>query len=323
MNAPQMDVTSNGERSMRIGIGLPAAVPGVDATTIATWAADAERLGFASVGVIDRLVYDNLEPLTTLAAAAATTRRVELLTTVLNAGWRANPVLLAKQLASVDLLSGGRLTTGIGLGGWPEDYAASGVSLDGRGARLDADIATMRKVWAGEITGHSGPTRRLAEGRPALLFGGLVPAAHRRAATQGDGWVAPFVGHDVLVAGIDAVRREWEDQRRPGTPRIVTGRYVSLGDDATADARRYFGHYYGPEAVDTVLADTATTVEELHGLLERLETAGVTDVVLHPCTADPETVPLIADAIARRERPSGDDVEEIPRRGVDSPASVH
>src|SRR5919106_748724 len=141
-----------------------AAVPGVDATITGAWAAQAERAGFASVGVIDRLVYDNLEPLTTLAAAAACTERVELLTTVLNVGWRANPVLLAKQMASVDLLSGGRLTAGLGLGGWPEDFAASDVPTSGGGARIRQALATMRQarerwsgrdggVWAGPSTG--------------------------------------------------------------------------------------------------------------------------------------------------------------------------
>src|ERR671919_652821 len=122
-----------------------AAVPGVDATITGAWAAQAERAGFASVGVIDRLVYDNLEPLTTLAAAAACTERVELLTTVLNVGWRANPVLLAKQVASVDLLSGGRLTVGLGLGGWPEDYTASDEPMTARGVRLDAAVDTMHQ----------------------------------------------------------------------------------------------------------------------------------------------------------------------------------
>jgi alkanesulfonate monooxygenase SsuD/methylene tetrahydromethanopterin reductase-like flavin-dependent oxidoreductase (luciferase family) len=131
---------------MRIGIGLPAAVPRVDATSIGTWATEAERVGFTSLGVIDRLVYDNLEPLITLAAAGACTERVELLITVLNVGWRANPVLLAKQMASVDLLSGGRLTAGLGLGGWPDDYAASGISTSGASARLDEAVATMRHV---------------------------------------------------------------------------------------------------------------------------------------------------------------------------------
>jgi alkanesulfonate monooxygenase SsuD/methylene tetrahydromethanopterin reductase-like flavin-dependent oxidoreductase (luciferase family) len=290
--------TAGKDTTMKIGIGLPAAIPGVDATTIAAWAADAECLGFASVGVIDRLVYDNLDPLVTLAAAAASTSRIELITTVLNAGWRANPVLLAKQIASVDLISGGRLTVGVGLGGWPEDYAASGVGMTGRGARLDDDLATMRRVWAGDVAGQGGPTRQLPAGRPTLLFGGLAPAAHARAAGCGDGWVAPFLGHDVLVHGVEAVRQAWAQQRRPGAPRIATGRYVSLGDHATTTARACLRHYYGADAVDVVLADTATNSDELHVQLDRLRDAGVTDVVLHPCTADPETVPMLAEALS-------------------------
>src|SRR5918992_4155377 len=110
---------------MKIGMGRPAAVPEADATTLGEWAATAERLGFCSLGVIDRLVYDNLDPPVALAAAAARTERVELLTTVLNVPYRQNAVVLAKQLASIDRLSGGRLTAGLALGGWPEDYQAS------------------------------------------------------------------------------------------------------------------------------------------------------------------------------------------------------
>ena len=104
---------------MRIGIGLPAAVPDADVTVLGDWAATAEELRFCSLSVIDRLVYDNLDPLVALAAAAARTTRIELLTTVLNVGYRRNAVVLAKQLASVERLSGGRLTAGLGLGGWP------------------------------------------------------------------------------------------------------------------------------------------------------------------------------------------------------------
>jgi hypothetical protein len=107
---------------MRIGIGLPAAVPGTDMTTLGRWAAESERAGFAAVGVIDRLVYANLDPLIALAVAAGRTERVDLVTTVLSIGWRNNPILVAKQMASLDLVSGGRLLAGLGLGGWPEDY---------------------------------------------------------------------------------------------------------------------------------------------------------------------------------------------------------
>jgi alkanesulfonate monooxygenase SsuD/methylene tetrahydromethanopterin reductase-like flavin-dependent oxidoreductase (luciferase family) len=115
-------------RRMRVGIGLPAAVPEAEMDSIGNWAAAAEDAGFASVGVIDRLIYDNLDPLTALAAAAARTRRIELTSTLVNVCWRGNAILLAKQLASVDGLSGGRLTAGLGMGGWPADYEASGVS---------------------------------------------------------------------------------------------------------------------------------------------------------------------------------------------------
>jgi alkanesulfonate monooxygenase SsuD/methylene tetrahydromethanopterin reductase-like flavin-dependent oxidoreductase (luciferase family) len=282
---------------MRIGIGLPAAVPGVDATTIGAWAAEAERAGFASVGVIDRLVYDNLEPLTALAAAAARTERVELVTTVLNVGWRANPVLLAKQMASVDLLSGGRLTAGLGLGGWPEDFAASGVPASGGGARLRSALATMRQVWAGEVSSQGGPMRRLPDGRPPLLFGGLVPAAHARAATEGQGWVAPLFGLAMVEQGASAVRQAWADAGRAGEPRIVTGRYFCLGHDADRVADDYIRHYYLDEYVPMARADTLTSPERIAEELDRLATAGVTDLVLYPSSAEPDQIRLLAEAV--------------------------
>jgi alkanesulfonate monooxygenase SsuD/methylene tetrahydromethanopterin reductase-like flavin-dependent oxidoreductase (luciferase family) len=289
---------------MRIGIGLPAAVPGVNATTVATWAAEAERVGFASIGVIDRLVYDNLEPLTTLAAAAARTEHVELLTTVLNVGWRANPVLLAKQMAAVDLLSGGRLTAGLGLGGWPDDYAASGLSTSGAGRRLDEAVGIMRRVWAGDFQGHGGSMRVVFEGRPSLLFGGLVPAAYQRAATRGEGWVAPLFGLRVLEAGVTAVRQAWADAGRSGEPRVVTGRYFSLGPNADVVADEYVRHYYGHEYFPFARADTLTSPQQVRMELDRLANVGTTDVVLYPSSADLAQVELLGDAVGSRFAPS-------------------
>lgn len=282
---------------MRIGIGLPAAVPGTDMTTLGQWAADSERAGFDAVGVIDRLVYDNLEPLTALAAAAARTARVELFTTVLNVGWRKNPILLAKQMASVEQISGGRLTAGLGLGGWPEDYTASQVPHTGKAALWETSLATMRQVWAGKVSGHGGAMPELPEGRPALLFGGLVPAAHRRAATQGQGWVAPLFGLSILQEGTAAVRKAWAEAGRPGQPRIVTGRYFSLGDDANVIADEYIRHYYGDEFFPTARPDTLTTAEHLRVELEALQAAGTTDVVLYPASGGLEQIDLLAEAL--------------------------
>ena len=280
---------------MRLGIGLPAAVPDTEMTLVGRWAAEAERAGFASVGVIDRLVYDNLDPLTALAAAAASTSRIELLSTVVNVCWRNNPVLLAKQLASVARLSGGRLTAGLGMGGWPADYAAGGVPLAGRGARFESALATMQRAW--QATG----------GRPRLLLGGTVRASFARAATAGsEGWVAPLFGLALLQEGGAAVRRAWSAAGRQGQPRIVTGRYFSLGPDANETADAYIHHYYGTDYFEHARADTLTDPEQLRAELQRLSEAGCDDVVLFPCVGDLEQVALVAQVLRSGGTTPGD-----------------
>ncbi|XVQ14122.1 LLM class flavin-dependent oxidoreductase [Spirillospora sp. CA-255316] len=284
---------------MRIGIGLPAAVPGTDATIIGRWAAESEERGFASLGVIDRLVYDNLDPLVALAAAAARTERIELLTTVLNAGYRGNPVQLAKQIDSLERLSAGRLTVGLGMGGWPEDYAAAGVSMTGRGAAFEAAVATMRAVWRGETTGASGPVPALPEGRPGLLLAGMVPAGFARAAALSDGWVAPSFGLETLERGVEAVRREWARAGRPGRPRIIVERYFCLGPGAAETAEAYVEHYYGPDYLPHIAPDLVTGLDGLRREVERLSAAGADDLVLLPCSGDLGQIGLLADALDR------------------------
>jgi alkanesulfonate monooxygenase SsuD/methylene tetrahydromethanopterin reductase-like flavin-dependent oxidoreductase (luciferase family) len=286
---------------MRIGIGLPAAVPGAPAPELGAWAEAAERHGFRSVGVIDRLVYDNLDPLIALAAAAARTERIELLTTVLNVPWRRNAVVLAKQLASVDALSGGRLTAGLALGGWPEDHAAVGPAPQGPGAVMDDMLATMHAVWRGTFVGASGPLPATPSGRPNLLFGGFAPAAFRRAARFGQGWVAPSFGYESLTDGIAAARAAWRDAGRADEPRVVVERYVCLGSGAAAIAEHYLDHYYGAAYLPAVLADTLTTPEHLHREVSRLHDAGCDDLILLPCDADLDQVVRVADAVTSAE----------------------
>jgi alkanesulfonate monooxygenase SsuD/methylene tetrahydromethanopterin reductase-like flavin-dependent oxidoreductase (luciferase family) len=282
---------------MRIGIGLPAAIPDVDAAAVGEWAVAAERLGFASVSVIDRLVYDSLDPLIALAAAAARTGRVELMTTVLNAPLRRNAVVLAKQLGSLDRLSSGRLTVGVGLGGWPQDREASELPPGGMGALLDGMLSTMRRVWHGEVRGASGPIPALPPGRPGLLFGGLAPASFKRMAAAGDGWVAPSFGFEPLVEGIAAARAAWSAAGRPGRPRIVAVRCFSLGERAEETADHYLAHYYGAQYFDAVRADTLTTPRRLEAELARLADAGCDDVVLLPCSDGPDQPELLAGAL--------------------------
>ena len=114
---------------MKLGIGLPNPVPGTAGETLVEWARKAESAGFSSLATIDRIAYPSYESLVTLAAVAGATERIGLVTNVLLAPTR-NPVLLAKMAASVDQLSGGRLTLGLGVGSRKDDFDAIGQRFD-------------------------------------------------------------------------------------------------------------------------------------------------------------------------------------------------
>ena len=281
----------------RFGLGLPAAVPDAPTMAVVEWAALGEELGFSSVGVIDRLVYDNLDPLVALAAAAAVTQRVELITTVLNVAWRQNALTLAKQLASLDRISGGRLVAGLGLGGWPEDYRESGASMEGRGATFDQMLDEMSRAWSGAVSGAGGPLPALPTGRPALLFGGFAKRSYERVAELGSGWVAPLFGFDALLGGIASANAAWSKADRPGRPRIIVSRYFCLGTAADATADEYIHHYYGDPYFAAARADTITTERRLQHELESLRDAGCHDIVLMPCSADVDQVRRLASAL--------------------------
>src|SRR4051812_33555707 len=175
---------------MDVGIGLPTTIPGVTGPQVLEWARRAEARGFSSLGTIDRLVYPNYESLIALAAAAAVTERIRLATTILIAPYRANAALVAKQAASVDRLSDGRLVLGVAVGGRQDDYTASGVDFHTRGKRCDAMLAQWEGVWAGQEFGTAGAIGpRPPRGRPTLMIGGSADVTYRRAARYGDGWV--------------------------------------------------------------------------------------------------------------------------------------
>jgi alkanesulfonate monooxygenase SsuD/methylene tetrahydromethanopterin reductase-like flavin-dependent oxidoreductase (luciferase family) len=208
-----------------------------------------------------------------------------------------NAITLAKQIASVDQLSGGRLTVGLALGGWPEDYAASGVPLAGRGAAFDAMLTSMRRVWAGEVTGASGPMPALPGGRPGVLIGGLAPASFARVAAVGQGWVAPSFGLTTLIDGMAWVRRAWSEAGRSGQPRVVVERYFCLGEGANEAADRYLEHYYGSQYFPYARADTLTSRERLLDEIRQISETRCDDLVLLPCSGAPGQVKLLADAL--------------------------
>jgi alkanesulfonate monooxygenase SsuD/methylene tetrahydromethanopterin reductase-like flavin-dependent oxidoreductase (luciferase family) len=278
---------------MKVGIGLPNTVPGASGKQIVDWARRAEKRGFSSLGTLDRIVYPNYEALTTLAAAAAVTERVELLTGVLLGPLRRNVSLFAKQAASLSALSDGRFTLGIALGAREDDYEVSGVDLQGRGERLDSILEQAREIWAGD---EIGP-----DATPRVVIGGHADASFERAARFGEGWIAGGLPPDQYAGMLEKLGAAWSDAGRDGEPRRMSLAYFSLGDRAEATAESYLKHYYAwlGETADQIAASAATDADTVAQYVSAYEAAGCDELVLFPCSTDPEQVDLLADAVGR------------------------
>jgi alkanesulfonate monooxygenase SsuD/methylene tetrahydromethanopterin reductase-like flavin-dependent oxidoreductase (luciferase family) len=285
---------------MDVGIGLPATIPGLQRDQLLEWARRAEARGFSSLGTIDRVVYPNYEPLIALAAAAAVTERIRLTTAILLAPLRANAVLVAKQAATLDVLSEGRLVLGAAVGGREDDYAASGVDFHTRGRRFDEMLDVWRRVWSGETFGTAGgigpPTR---DGGPELVIGGSADAAFRRAAEYGSGWIMGGGSPDDFRQGKARLEEAWRMAGRDGEPRTLALAYFALGDGATEAAGRYLKHYYGflGEIADMIAGSAATDADTVRGYVAGFEQAGCGELIMFPSSADPAQVDLLADAL--------------------------
>ncbi len=196
---------------MRVGVGLPSTVPGAEGQLIISWARRADEGPFSSLGVLDRIVYDSYEPLTSLAAAAAVTQRVLLASTIV-IGPLYNDTRLAKVAASIDALSGGRLVLGLAVGARKDDYDAAGVDYHTRGKRLAEQLTTLRTLWE---EGSISPRAARSRG-PDLLVGGASDQGFARVARYADGYVhgggpprAAAVGTGLLRAWRGCCRRGW------------------------------------------------------------------------------------------------------------------
>jgi alkanesulfonate monooxygenase SsuD/methylene tetrahydromethanopterin reductase-like flavin-dependent oxidoreductase (luciferase family) len=278
---------------MDVAIGLPNAVPGTTGEQITEWARRAEARGFSSLGTIDRIVYPNLEPLVSLAAAAAVTERIGLATTVLLGPLRPNPVAVAKQVASVHALSGGRMTLGIGLGGREDDYEHAGVDTEGRGKELDAMLARIKEVWEGDEMGpHTGS-------QPRILVGGSVAASFERAAKFGDGWIGAGAPPDQFAEWRQQFESAWSEAGRSEAPQNATLAYFSLGDQAEENAQSYLTDYYawlGEDTASFIANSAAKDPATVQQYLTAFADAGCQELFLFPSSNDPQQVDLLADA---------------------------
>lgn len=274
---------------MRVGIGLPNGIPGTPGEAIVEWAARAEAGPFTSLGVIDRLAYDAHEPLACLAAAAAVTQRVRLASMVVIAPLRGTGTL-ASESATIDSLSGGRLTLGLAVGARSDDYRAAGIDHRGRGARFEEQLARLRDLWGS----RPGP-----KASPELLVGGGSDAAFARVGRYADGYVHGGGPTRAFSRAAERARTAWTDLGRPGSPALWGQSYFALGEDAVAHGREYMRDYYaftGPFA-ERIVEGLLTTPQQIAAQVRGYAEAGCDELVLLPTVTDLEQVERLADVV--------------------------
>jgi alkanesulfonate monooxygenase SsuD/methylene tetrahydromethanopterin reductase-like flavin-dependent oxidoreductase (luciferase family) len=293
---------------VQIGMTLPVMEPNLDAATLTSWAWLIDGGPFASLCWGERIAFENPDSLTLLGSMAALTDRVRLVTTVIVPQLH-DPVMLAKALATGDMLSGGRLTVGLGVGGREEDYRAVGADPATQTMRDMADrVAIMKRVWAGEKITESvlpvGPPPAQSGG-PQLLVGTIGPKTLRSAATWAEGLAGTTLDLDVDKQNelYDVARAAWAEAGKP-KPHLATSFWFALGDgeEARAQVHRHLRRYMNwipAEFVDTMAPTTgfAGTDEELLDALRRFEDIGTDEVHLIPTSANIDQVRRVAEVV--------------------------
>jgi len=290
-----------------VGLALPTMATGWTRRTWIDWCRTIDDGPFSSVSCGERITFHNVEMLTTLAGAAALTERARVFVNLAIAPWHAT-TLLAKQLATLDVLCDGRLDVGLGVGGREQDYASLGASMARRHARLDQQVGEIRRLWAGEPAVDGAPPLGppvVQPNGPRLLAGAMGPKATARAALWAEGVSGFSMSLDPREIGkaVDLAKLAWTEAGRDQPPRIVIACFYALGADAPAVLRGFTNEYlavFGPEVADAMAATaTLSSVGALTDALEAVRNLGTVDeVVLVPATVDLACAELAAGVVA-------------------------
>src|SRR6201996_546135 len=239
---------------MKIGFGAPVAGAWATPGYLTSFSEQAEELGYASLWTFQRLlvpegsgmepVYHSvLDPLVALGYVAARTTRIRLGVAIVNLPF-VSPTYLAKQAATVDVLSSGRLDLGLGIGWMPEEFTATGATMPRRGARADEYLAVLRTLWADEVSSHDGELYTVPAGRqepkpvqkpgPAVLLGGMSRPAMERAGRLAEGWITSSRADLTKIAEAAGVIREAAAAagRDPDAVRIICRGVTLVGEEA-------------------------------------------------------------------------------------------
>ena len=290
---------------MKIGIGLPFKTSRDSWPAIEALARKADQGSYSSFAVIDRLAYDNYEPLVMLAALASVTKRIRLMTAVLVGPLRGAGVL-AKQAATIDAVSGGRLSLGIAVGSREDDALVAPSGFHDRGRRFDRQLDLMRRIWRGEIVNDAqrpvGPDT-VQSGGPELLIGGTAPRALDRIGKYADGYVmgGGALDREWAAGVLKQVNESWQRHGRSDRPRIVASVLAALGPRSEEALRAAFADYYGrdPARLAARLARAnLSTPEAIRDAIALHRELGTDELILKPATLAPEQFDRLTEVVA-------------------------
>jgi len=265
---------------MRVGIALPSMVPGLTRAVLLAWMRGVDEGPFSVLAAGERIAYPNQEMMALLAGAATVTERVRIEATVSATPMHA-AIHVAKQAATIDVLSGGRFVLGVGVGGRAEDYRAMHASFARRHARLDEQVATMKRVWNGDAPSEGissvGPPP-VQPGGPQLLAAAMGPKSMARSARWADGLAGFDITGDAkgIAAGFRHFEDAWAAAGRDGRPYLQTSFWFGLDLGAPDRVRDYayrylriFGHDAATAMAGLASATSPAAVRDLlHGLAD-------------------------------------------------------
>jgi probable F420-dependent oxidoreductase len=293
----------------KIGLAVVSPAPLIRPNYVVNFATKCEAMGVDSMWTIDRVAYDNLEPLTVLAAAAGATQKIRLGTSVLLGNLR-HPSHLAKIVATLDFISNGRMTLGLGFGSRESDYKAVEIPFDKRGSRAVEQVKLIKRLWAEENVTHEGcffNLENLTIGpRPVqksipIWTGGSAEVALKRAGTWADGYICgssaiPEFGQtwEKVAAYARAAGRNPEDIKKAGLT------FMAVNDDGAKAVKtiedymmRYYSKVRGEVASTSLVGSPTAIVERIGSFLSR----GLDTLIIGLADPDPRQLDLFGEKI--------------------------
>lgn len=294
-----------------IGLCFVSAASEVNPRFILQMARRTEEIPLHSFWVNDRITCDNLEPLTVVTAAAAVTQKIKIGTSILLAPLWA-PAILGKKLASIDVLSEGRLIIGVGVGGSKSEFDAVEVPFKGRGARTSEQIQLIKRLWQERNVNHQGKffhITNLTMGpkpiqlpHPPIWMGGSADAALKRVGRMADGYICGTLSLQTFPAVWEKIcSYTVEAGRDPGKIEKAGITYIAIDEDkrrAVAAGEVYLERYYGKVTMDVevnmVLGSASACADRLVSIFEK----GFDTLILRLIVPDIRQIDLLGERVA-------------------------